>query len=907
MAELSKIRKNGVDYDIKDATAREAIEKLKQNGTGDGSGGNVDCILPVDFSGVTVHSVNHRGYSSAAPENTIPAYIMSKEKGFVCVEADVAFTSDGVAVLLHDNTIDRTSNGSGRISALTFAEVSKYDFGSWKSATYTGTRIPTFAEFIAFCKNVGLHPYIELKNAATYTAAQIRSLGEMVNNCGMRGKVSWISFTATYLGYVRDADPTARLGYLVSSINTTAISTAKTLQTGRNEVFMDSSDYDANAIALCQAARLPLEIWTINNQSIIKNMDSYITGVTSDSLIAENILREKAMNYEYGIVGVTLSSISATYSGGSVSVGTNVSALTGVVVTAHYSDGSTTTVTGYTLSGAISEGSNVITVSYGGMTTTFTVVGVAEDEVITLTGISANYSGGDVAVGTNVNSLTGVVVTAHYSNGSTVTVTGYTLSGTITEGSNTVTVSYGGKTTTFTVNGVTSSTSEWTAGKFYLPLVQGSIFDTASSGYIKDSANRVSYVGTDCTLTPGKIYRLIGVDGVRYGIHTILESGYNKIQNGQDVTSSQASNGADKLDSGWQSSGYEFVADDAAVCAWVTASFTSGNITPEQAMPVYLEEVDSGADDPDYNPNVALNRISATYSGGNVAVGTAVTALTGILVTAHYSDGTTAPVTGYALSGTIAEGTNTVTVSYGGKTTTFSVTGVAESGGSGEEDIIPNAVVNLAFANEAENVIPNIGTGGTQYDATVVDYIGSHESSGDGLVLNGHAYANVNYALSKTTPFTVCVKGAFTTLNSNKYQRLMRTNTDAPCVFHSNETSQNHTCAKLTGVSGSVTTVSPNAILPHSTSSRTCNYDNTVIDNTTDHTYVFVGDVASGLVSYYLDGELFATQPISGLSATTLIGMGDNDQTKSYYADTITITDFRIWSTALSAEQVATL
>ena len=214
MAELSKIRKNGVDYDIKDATAREAIEKLKQNGTGDGSGGNVDCILPVDFSGVTVHSVNHRGYSSAAPENTIPAYIMSKEKGFVCVEADVAFTSDGVAVLLHDNTIDRTSHGSGRISALTFAEVSKYDFGSWKSATYTGTRIPTFAEFIAFCKNVGLHPYIELKNAATYTAAQIRSLVEMVNNCGMRGNVSWISFTATYLGYVRDADPTARLGYL---------------------------------------------------------------------------------------------------------------------------------------------------------------------------------------------------------------------------------------------------------------------------------------------------------------------------------------------------------------------------------------------------------------------------------------------------------------------------------------------------------------------------------------------------------------------------------------------------------------------------------------------------------------------------------------------------------------------
>lgn len=75
-----------------------------------------------------------------------------------------------------------------------------------------------------------------------------------------------------------------------------------------------------------------------------------------------------------------------------------------------------------------------------------------------------------------------------------------------------------------------------------------------------------------------------------------------------------------------------------------------------------------------------LTSISAVYSGGEVAVGTAVADLTGIVVTAHYSDGTSATVTGYTLSGTIAEGSNTITVSYGGKTATFTVTGVAESG-----------------------------------------------------------------------------------------------------------------------------------------------------------------------------------------------------------------------------------
>ena len=78
---------------------------------------------------------------------------------------------------------------------------------------------------------------------------------------------------------------------------------------------------------------------------------------------------------------------------------------------------------------------------------------------------------------------------------------------------------------------------------------------------------------------------------------------------------------------------------------------------------------------------VTLTSISATYTGGDVAVGTALTALTGITVTGTYSDGSTATITGYTLSGTIAEGSNTITVSYGGKTTTFTVTGVVESGG----------------------------------------------------------------------------------------------------------------------------------------------------------------------------------------------------------------------------------
>ena len=100
-----------------------------------------------------VKSVNHRGYGDA-PENTLPAFIMSCKKGFEYVECDVALTSDGIPVLLHDDTINRTArNADGsqlsedvNIKDITYAQAVSYDYGLWKSTEYAGTQIPTFAE-----------------------------------------------------------------------------------------------------------------------------------------------------------------------------------------------------------------------------------------------------------------------------------------------------------------------------------------------------------------------------------------------------------------------------------------------------------------------------------------------------------------------------------------------------------------------------------------------------------------------------------------------------------------------------------------------------------------------------------------------------------------------------------------
>lgn len=274
------------------------------NNIEDGIIANETAINELRTYDFNVRAVNHRGYCTEAPENTIPAYILSKQKGFTYVECDVSFTSDGVCVLLHDSTIDRTSNGSGAISSMTYAQANQYDYGSWKSTKYAGTRLPTFDEFLLICKSIGLHPYIEIKDDANTTQEMINTIVAAVERFGMRGKVTYISFNPTYLSYVKTVDDAARLGYIVNTVNNAAITTANELKTEKNEVFLDAYQQtlkDAN-VALCINAHIPLEVWTVNSEEWFESMNPYISGVTSDSLNVGEELYKREMTYNYGSV-----------------------------------------------------------------------------------------------------------------------------------------------------------------------------------------------------------------------------------------------------------------------------------------------------------------------------------------------------------------------------------------------------------------------------------------------------------------------------------------------------------------------------------------------------------------------------------------------------------------------------
>ena len=93
--------------------------------------------------------IAHRGASAMAPENTLAAFQLAAEQEADAIELDVDLTRDGHVIVLHDATIDRTTDGHGRVADLTLEEIRRVDAGAWKSADFTGERVPLLEEVLA--------------------------------------------------------------------------------------------------------------------------------------------------------------------------------------------------------------------------------------------------------------------------------------------------------------------------------------------------------------------------------------------------------------------------------------------------------------------------------------------------------------------------------------------------------------------------------------------------------------------------------------------------------------------------------------------------------------------------------------------------------------------------------------
>ena len=251
---------------------------------------------PVEPEPPVIRYVAHRGYHVQAPENTMPAFAAAAEAGYQFLESDVHFTKDGVAVLCHDSTINATARnadgskivGVKSIQFMTYEELLQYDFGIAAGEAYRGTRIPTFREWIAFCREADVTPYIELKSRMT--TEQVQTLMQLVKEAGMTDRVVWISFTwnLRMLQDVVAANPEAEVGLLSNGLANTTVAMAKTLQTGQNRVFLDVLHTAVNRLSMQLAAQAGLEVeaYTVNDAELADALTSLgVVGITTNTLL----------------------------------------------------------------------------------------------------------------------------------------------------------------------------------------------------------------------------------------------------------------------------------------------------------------------------------------------------------------------------------------------------------------------------------------------------------------------------------------------------------------------------------------------------------------------------------------------------------------------------------------------
>jgi glycerophosphoryl diester phosphodiesterase len=113
----------------------------------------------------SVVAISHRGEHLQRPENTIPAFQEAIRVGADFIEVDVQTTSDGKLVLSHDATVDRCTNGQGKVSEMTFDQIEALDAGIKKGAEFTGTKVPTFDQALDLARGkIGI--YVDVKNAS---------------------------------------------------------------------------------------------------------------------------------------------------------------------------------------------------------------------------------------------------------------------------------------------------------------------------------------------------------------------------------------------------------------------------------------------------------------------------------------------------------------------------------------------------------------------------------------------------------------------------------------------------------------------------------------------------------------------------------------------------------------------
>ncbi|MBZ2194799.1 glycerophosphodiester phosphodiesterase family protein [Occultella gossypii] len=187
-------------------------------------------IEPADFiidDGELPVVVAHRGYSQVLPENTLISEAAAMQSGAEYFEIDVHTTADGVPIVLHDQTVDRTTDGTGDVALLESSYLQTLDAGSWRDPVFAGEPLPTFAQILELMQRNPATLMLEIKGPET--RAEVEHMIDLIREAGLAGRVVIESFDLAAVGYARDYAPEIPRGVLRGAVDADPVAVSQSV------------------------------------------------------------------------------------------------------------------------------------------------------------------------------------------------------------------------------------------------------------------------------------------------------------------------------------------------------------------------------------------------------------------------------------------------------------------------------------------------------------------------------------------------------------------------------------------------------------------------------------------------------------------------------------------------------
>lgn len=212
----------------------------------------------------------HRGFSGMYPENTMLAFQKAYEVGCDGIELDVQMTKDDVLVIMHDETIDRTTNGKGNIRDYTYEELCRFDCCGNFPGMFEFQKIPTLREYLEWVKPTGLLTNIELKNSVYYYRNLEEKVIEMVREFQMEDKIIFSSFNLVSMVKCKQLIPEIPMGFLMETRMDNMGQFAKDNHIEYHHP--DLTYLTKDMVEDCHSQGVGINVWTVNKKKHMKKL-----------------------------------------------------------------------------------------------------------------------------------------------------------------------------------------------------------------------------------------------------------------------------------------------------------------------------------------------------------------------------------------------------------------------------------------------------------------------------------------------------------------------------------------------------------------------------------------------------------------------------------------------------------